>query len=379
MNKSNRFIRILPDEPKLNLVILFIYALISALFVLKYASRITPHAWIFAILYGFIAPAIACNLPNLIPASFRRIPSIRTYIVFVIFLSVFFIVVMLQFDPQTIRVTRYSALNEWITLLLQGQYPYGASSDPSGFPFLFILALPFYFLGDTGYLQIIGFILFCVLVYYRYSDDWKNMVRSTLLLIACPLFWYELVVRSELLFNMVIIIAFLTFLELRLMKKRQRGLFWIGIVGGLLLSTRGIVLLPYVAVMVWIVRMGMLQKKSFPIAIFIGFGLTLLPFLAWDWGTFMQSGPFSIQTAYLPVWIIIIAVIVCFVIGWKAYNLRQVYAFTGIVLFGVALASLVFIVTIFSWQDAIFRDAFDVGYFAFSLPFILLSFRSKTS
>lgn len=357
----------------MNGILFFIYALISALFLYKYGSRITTHAWIFACLYSAVASVAIFRLPKFFPVLFRKYPSGKTLFFIVAVLCLFFIALMMQFDPRVIRVTRVEALSEWITTLLKGEYPYGASSNPSSFPFLFFLAMPFYFIGDLGFLQIVGFILLVLVARYRYKGDANGFITSLILLLACPIFWYELVVRSELFFNMVIVLVFLIYLEGRLKRGQTRGLFWFGIISGLLLSTRGIVLLPMISVIIWMFRKNMIKSKAFFLAVLFGFFLTILPFIFWDWELFQLSGPFSIQTSYLPMWMTFLSLVFCFIIGWKIPDIRRVYALTGIVVFLTITASLVYISSLLSWREAILQDAFDVGYFAFVIPFLLLS------
>jgi hypothetical protein len=74
--------------------------------------------------------------------------------------------------PQTSRVGRLPALIGWSSSLQVGNFPYHTSTEPSGFPFLFMLAYPFYLIGNLGYLEVLGTLLFGIVVlkYEKYSS-----------------------------------------------------------------------------------------------------------------------------------------------------------------------------------------------------------------
>lgn len=350
-----------------------IYGLINALFVYKYTSRITQQAWAASLVYVIIAGFLIVLL-------FRKdefTASLRTqnliYFSSIAFLAILLSLLMFHFDPQEIRVGRYPALYDWITRLFNSEYPYASDTTPSGFPFIFVMAMPFYLLGDLGFFQIFSFLTFAVLVHLRYGEKSTNRFRCILLLAAAPIFLYEVVVRSELFSNMVMVMLYLVVLEAYGRRAGSGTLFLLGIIGGLLLSTRGIVLLIYIPVLGYFFRRKIINHSLFFVWMFVAFFLSLLPFLIWDWTYFFEFGPFAVQSAHVPNWLLILSIAAAVACALTSGSLKGIYSCVSFVLFGVIGAAFVLAVFNMSWDNAVLGSGFDIAYFCFALPYLLIS------
>jgi hypothetical protein len=350
-----------------------IYELINVVFVYKYTSRITSQPWATSLLYLIIVNLlILLSFKNYEFRLFSKTESV-IYFSMIALLAILLTFLMFHFDPQKIRVGRYPAMHDWITRFFNSEFPYASPIKPSGFPFLFVMAMPFYFLGDLGFFQIFSFIVFSVLVYLRHRQNSLNRFRLIFLLITAPGFLYEIVVRSDLFSNMIMVMLCLAIFEILSRKGNRIVLIIFGIVGGLLLSTRGIVLLIYVTFFGYFWRRKIIQDGLFFISMFIGFLLTLVPFLIWNWGYFTNFGPFSIQLAHIPNWLLILSVASSIYCALTIRSLKRIYSSVSFILFGVA--GVAFIVMVFNcgWYQTVLGDGFDIGYFCFSLPFLLIS------
>jgi hypothetical protein len=245
------------------------------------------------------------------------------------------------------------------------------------------MAMPFYFLGDLGFFQIFSFLIFAVLVHLRYRQRSINRFRCIFLLITAPIFLYEIAVRSDLIGNMVMVILYLAIFEILSQKAGSVALFFLGIIGGLLLSTRGIVLLIYIAFFGYFFsarggsafggRRQIINQGLFFLSILIGFFLSLLPFLIWDWRSFIYFGPFSIQLAHVPYWLLILAIASSIYCALTIRSLKRIYSSLAFILFSVIGASFLLTVFDYGWQEAVFGGGFDISYFCFALPFLLIS------
>jgi hypothetical protein len=359
--------------PIADICALAIYELINVVFVYKYTSRITSQPWATSLLYLILISLFISLL--LKKKEFRLSLKMQNVIYFsmIAFLAILFTFLMLHFDPQKIRVGRYPAMHDWLTRFFNSEFPYASPIKPSGFPFLFVMAMPFYFLGDLGFFQIFSFLVFSVLVYLRHRQNSLNRFRLIFLLITAPIFLYEIVVRSDLFSNMVMVILYLAILEILAQKRSRVELIILGIIGGLLLSTRGIVLLIYVTFFGYFWRREIIQDGSFFISIFFGFLLTLVPFLIWDWRYFTKFGPFSIQLAHIPNWLLILSMTSSIFCALTIKSLKRIYFSIAFILFGVAGLAFATMVFDCGWHKALLGDGFDIGYFCFTLPFLLIS------
>jgi hypothetical protein len=353
------------------LVLLIIYISTNALFVVKYApeyslnpSVAVPGYLIFSL---FLALAASGSHADHLSDRTRRI----LYFGLTVAGAVGLTILMLRFDPANIAVGRYPALHDWIEKLLDGEFPYLSGVRPSGFPFLFIMAMPFYFIGDLGLWQIFGFLLFSYLVLSGGHNGGGTRIRSLLLLLAAPIFLYEVVVRSELFSNMVIVLAYLEFARRRIGRAGILGLVLTGFVGGLLLSTRGIVVLIYIIFFGYYFRKNLKEGIIFGISALASFCLTLVPFMIWNWNHFANSGPFSVQLLYIPGWLLLLSVLASVLCAVFVRSVRQSYYAVSLVLFTVVLTVFLLSVLRIGWTEAVSGDGFDISYFCFTLPYLL--------
>jgi hypothetical protein len=359
--------------PYIDMCALGIYVLINSLFVYKYVYRITSQYWIISLLYLVVVSLVAILLVRRRELRIGENPQNTIYFSISVILAALLIFLMLQFDPQKIRVGRYPALHDWITRLFHSEFPYNAETNPSGFPFLFVIAMPFYFLDDLGFLQILGFLILVYLIYLRHREDGINRFKLILLLITAPIFVYEVIVRSDLVSNMVIVMVYLAIFESIADKTNHFTSFLLGLFGGFLLSTRGIVLLVYIPFFGFQLKEKFRNSGWFFLSMLIGFLLTLLPFLIWNWRFFWDLGPFARQLTQIPKLGVILSVACSIYCAIKIRSLIRIYSAISFILFGVVAIAFLFAVIHLGWEEAVLKDGFDISYFSFVLPFLLIS------
>ena len=356
-----------------NLSALIIYVLINTLFVWKYSTEYAGFSWmpvlyLVAIVFFLRLISRHYNLESLRRESWGTI-----YAVAVLLIAIGLTFLMLRFDPQNINVGRYPALHDWITRFLAGKFPYGSDVNPSGMPFLFMLAMPFYFLGDLGFFQICTFLIFAALVCRQSGRNLAACLRIIVLLVISPIFLFEIVVRSDLFSNMVIVLLYIYILERFSAGERILNIILLGLIGGLILSTRGVVLMIYIILLLYMIRQREMRYHIFLPSMLVGFILTLLPFALWNYDQFMQSGPLAIQSSYIPGWAFILAIVASVVSGVAVRSFRGMYMAVYLTLFGIVLIAFARSVIQFGVVQSVLRDRFDISYFSFCLPFLLVS------
>jgi hypothetical protein len=233
--------------------------------------------------------------------------------------------------------------------------------------------MPFYLLGDVGFFQVFTFLIFAGLVYFRHGEQTTNRLRCILLLVFAPVFLYEVVVRSELFSNMIMVMLYLAILEMVGRKMSLIALISLGLAGGLLLSTRGIVLLVYILVLGYFLKRKVVTHGLFFLSVFAGFLVSLAPFLIWDWSQFIELGPFSRQLSLLPIWLLALSIGSCIYCALRIGSLRKIYSAVSFFLFAVVLVAFIIKGLDYGWHQAVLGDGFDISYFAFAVPFLLIS------
>jgi len=380
---------------------LLLYGVVYLLYVWKYSLPNRPFPTATLAVFGLIVPILALVGWLLLRRFGERPMPTAAYLVLVGAAAVILTVLMSRFDPAGFEIGRLVAVNDWAERLILGINPYTSPTLPSALPFWFLVALPFSLFGEPGLLQILALLGFAWAV--RRRRDWWNIVPLALLVLS-PLFLFEVVVRSDLLSNTVLILIYLELLrrwmmsgaretavgglalrapDLRksdLQKERKAGTsnvlqlcLW-GLLGGLVAATRGIGLvalalfLPY-----WMRRNTTGGNVVFIVSGLVGFTAVTLPFALWDWSLFWSdTGPVAIQLSHAPLWMPVMAYAVAVVIGMRLKSAGSAYRVTALILFAVIAARMIQCLIAYGVDATIMYDErFDPAYFAFCIPFAL--------
>ena len=345
---------------------------IGALFIFKYSSR-----------YGniFVLSPILYIVGGILLLSFinKKITSQKNgfskgYLISIVG-AIAVVALLLAFIPQSTRVGRFPAMVEWLSNFQQGIFPYGTKTNPSGFPFLFFLASPFYLLDDAGYLEVFGLFLFLVLLLKSIKTKKEYWVKM-LLLLFLPTTFYELIVRSELLTNAVLVISLFFLAEQKLNENKKNISFIVlALLFGFFLSTRLIAFLWLAMFLLFFFRNNLKNGVIFFAISLSVFLLSLLPFYLWNAETFLSKGPFAVQTIYLPKWIYFVFPLLVLYIGWLIADFQELLFASGVLTF--LLVSISFLMTIghVGMGEALFNSRFDISYYIFSVPFFILALK----
>lgn len=357
----------------INTYILYVlYFLINALFITKYLMRISLSVTLLALsaylIIGLLLPRLAARIQHVGSRS-------------LCFAILGFILVLagMQYliDPYQIQVDRWSAIHNFINYLMHGRYPYMAPTHLGGygspFPVWQFLHIPFYYLNN------VGLSLFAVLAFTLYTVKRLYGNRVTLCFLACllysPAFLYEILVRSDLMANFLLVLAVINLLLIRQISLSTRPVLY-SLLLGMLLSTRLAVAIPF---FIFLLRpflsLNLRRKTSFLLGIFLTFSLTFLPFLLWDMKSllFFEYNPFVLQTRQgsLSGILLLIPIMIYLAFSWQDSR-RRLYVNIGYGLF--LLTAVTFIINMAtSGNYRLFSPTYDISYFSMSLPFIILA------
>lgn len=350
--------------------------MVSFLFMVKYSARVTTFPVLFSGLYLVIFFFLASSLDKIDFAN-NKLFNIKTFFLFSVIISFCFLI-GLNFVSTDTRVGRYIAIKSWLDNFQYGFYPYDAKANPSGFPFLFMLALPFYLLGDNGYLIVFGIILFLTLL-KNASSSVKELFTRLCLLLVLPVFYYEYLVRSELFTNMTLFIAVAAIALKKLDVEKTDLKFWsFSVLFGLLLSTRLIVFIVYFLFLLFLFRNQIIKGVIFGAVSVLTFVSTLIPLIVWNSNYFWSRGPFAIQFLYLPLWVVIITPFILTYIGWMIRDTQELLFASGVIIFILVAISFLVKVTEYGFYFCIIESGYDISYFAMAVPFLILSIKNYT-
>lgn len=353
-----------------------LFVFINTLFVYKYSSRITEFSLPLSLTYCVLLSVVSIIIWRAPDRIFKRSVLLSLVAVsLIVYISIFRMIKI-----EIVNVDRWNIITSFLDALFSGRFPYAARSFhnniPGPFPVYFILAIPFYLIGEIGYYTLFGFLCFVYIVKKSYRDT-KTGTILLILLSSSPAFLWEVSVRSTIFVNMVLFLLWVLWVE-KTDLNRRRNFLLTGIAGGLMLSTRGILALPMAAYLSFkFLKDGQwLRMFRFGVLMISGFIITLLPFALWDFHLFMINNPLTLQAGSLPS-VITASLIGLTILLGKNIDLRGCYLLSGIMLFSAVALSFVLRAASFGLRESFFNSRFDISYFIFALPFVLLSMPEK--
>jgi hypothetical protein len=380
---------------------LLIYLLINSLFLLKYLARTScPGILVlaiyllimlfFAVLMGWLNNKKLTGKFSLLTQWYNRNIQSKLYIpwfyIILALLTLTGIVLLHQLiEPTTIQVDRWSAIDHFLQELLAGNYPYKAQTHLGGygspFPAWNLFHFPFFLLGDVA-LALIAVMVVLIISLPRICGNYKNAFLFLLMLTISPAFWYEVAVRSDLIYNFMV--CFLLCAWWFKASIRIQNAPWLtGLISGIMLSTRLSIVIPFFLFLFpGFLKAGWLQRFQFTGIALAMFMLTFLPFILWDFDSlvFFEYNPFVLQTRQGSVieLILLAGMLIPLSLSWKG----KLQRFT----FYTALTILVFISATFlhrmitdNFVSDLFSSRYDITYFTMALPFAIYTFTSNNN
>lgn len=357
-----------------------LYAFINLLFILKYVLRISVA---LSISLSVVYIAILCLLWRNY-AKIKKILSVKNAVI--IFMAYIIILLIAQYsiDPYKLQVDRWSAINNFLVYLFQGKYPYMAQTHLGGYgsplPVWQIVHIPFYLLHNVGLSFFVALPLFIYSV-YKYTGS-NTTVQLILLIILSPTVLYEVLVRSDLITNFLIVATIVIVFYYKNINLKDH-FFLIAITFGLLLSTRISAVIP-VGLLIfqdwW--KQNISKKIVFPLAVFAIFILTLLPFLFWNGDRLLhfEYSPINLQKghAYPVDTIFFILIFIWLSFKWIKSNakFKALMLDTAMLMIITVVVYFVHTMIIFGNYD-LFSSTYDITYFDMALPFLTLGITCK--
>ena len=359
---------------------LLAYIAINLLFIAKYASRISDVLAIAACLvYSIVAFAAFAQIErkNIFQNKKGLLVSSLVAIALLIALQS-------SINPYELKIDRWSAIHHFIQSLFQGSYPYGAETHLHGygspFPVWQIFHVPFYLLGNVGLSFSVVTLLFIHSAYLQWGS--KGGYLSLLLLIASPAYLYEVVTRSDMMTNFLLVgsvVNYLVYFKITL----KSHFIAIAILCGLTASTRLTAILPlFMLYFQEFTQVSWQRKISFLLIAVMTFAVTFLPFWIWDANTLLYSdhGPFALQTSQIRDFDLIIFLVISIWLAckWKAKYVK-LYAYTAVLLgFMVAYTFIFNMATRGDWSR-LFGSTYDITYFNMALVFVIATLSALTA
>ena len=294
--------------------------------------------------------------------------------------TLFALFLIYKINPYQLKVDRWSAIHNFLTLMFDGKFPYDAVTHmgqyASPFPVWIALHIPAYMLGDVGYSQIFFFVGTVLSIVFL-TKEVKIALLFCLLMMASPAFWYEVAVRSDFMSNMMVALVAVGYMNYKNLRF-DNAPYTLAIAVGVLFSTRLLIAIPLTVFLFadfWRMRKNlkrMVAVSSVALGIFV---LTFLPFILWDIQhlAFLRHNPFILQTNKMDFWLVIFGIALAIIASIYAKGIQNIM--TGIAL-SLGIMMLVYLVENSlqeGWSFTVFSNGIDLVYIASALPFAALA------
>lgn len=350
------------------------YLCINLIFVLKYSQRVTSHYFFVCVAFALASIIFLYFLKPII----NRLKKTSIWL-FVSLIGLLFMAGVLQciIDPYQLQVDRWSAIHFFLDELFQGNYPYKAGTHLGGygspFPVWQCFHLPFYFLGNVGLSFFVVSFIFVYSIYKFYGA--QSALYIWMLLVASPAYWYESVVRSDLITNLILSATIVLWLKNKEIKLSGH-IVSLACLVGLLASTRFISLVPIAALYgMSFLKLSFKKQITFISIVAFVFVLTFLPFLLWEGESllFFEYNPFVLQTRQGSWFVLLLFVIVAIVSVFYAYRKnKSLYLLIAYLLNFLVVTAFVEKMILNDAWGKLFSPMFDITYLSVALPFYVL-------
>lgn len=363
------------NKPLKEKISIFIILFINFIFLLKYTERVSEYNWLIAIIISGLYYLIY-HYRYLLNRNFKFKKYIFPILIFGFIIAS---VVIFNFIPQkSLNVDRYSIITSFWDSFLNSEYVYTAKSFdgnmPGPLPFYFILAFPFYLIGELGYFSLFGIIVFALILKYYIKEDYNRIFGIFLIMISAFYLW-EIVSRSNIFLNSSLFLAAIILFVNTLIINKNTHVFIFGILFGLLLATRNVLTIPLIILFLYLIKSKNYTLinciKLGGIASFV-FILTFIPFIINHFQVFLEVNPFIIQSSHLmPTWLSIFCIIITFSSYFFIKQKEDIYFYSGVFLFITILFYTIYKTINHGFSIAFYESKIDISYFIFCVPFIL--------
>lgn len=360
---------------------LFIIAFVNLLFLIKYTPRFTNYSIAISLILSILFFVFYFFKDSL------KITNKRLNIIFVGAIPLYIIgaIMLLNLFPlDKVNVDRYSVINSFWDNYFQSKYVYFAKSHhgnmPGPMPFYFILSLPFYILGDIGYLSITGLIVFAAIL--KYANITPSRIISGVVIILCTGFtFWEIVSRSNIFINSSLVLLSIIFFVRKIDINRKQHILLNGVIIGLLISTRNVLIIPYIVLFLHVLKekkyliRDMIQISICIVSVYI---LTFVPFVMNHFSDFIKMNPFIIQSSYLmPSWMSISCIVLSFSSLFLTKSYKDIIYYSGMYLFITITIYSFYHIYKTGFHDAFYNSKIDISYYILCIPFLTLHLLNK--
>lgn len=359
-----------------------ILVFINFLFFYKYLSRITELG-IYISVFIILTQLAVFKFQK----SIRVSAKLKEIICYSLVAGIAALVLISHFSVQieNLHVDRATVISSFLTALFNGDYPYFARSHMNNFPgpmpVYFLIAAPFYLLGELSILSALGYLIFVFFMKKRMDRTHNFNFILFYFLTSAYLVW-EITTRSNV-FSITTILLFVLLGFLNLKPSQTNRFYILAILTGLLLSTRSVYILVYFVFFISSLTNREITFKRLFIFLSVAalaFIISFVPFIIFFTDEFFTMNPFIIQSSFLiPSFYTAIFILISIILAFFVRNKSDKFFYSGISLFISILIYSIYHLVNFGYQESYINSNVDISYFIFCMPFLIMYLLQRES
>ncbi|MBL1220134.1 hypothetical protein JET18_04750 [Chryseobacterium sp. L7] len=244
----NKVLTITKNSNVSSLMMFTIYFVVNFLFLTKYGLR-QSFVPLSILVVVFAAVHLLIFLLRKNPLLTEKVNVKWVYLLTGIFTIVYIAFCYILKDPYHVNIDRWQTINFSLEFWTHGKYIYDTKNFmgnlSSYLPGQLLLALPFYLLGNVGYLQVAAFLLFSYTILREFKSNFIRFTAIMMLGISLS-YMYEAVCKSDFISSFIFCAAFILFWHSKFKSDYFQKPVLLGMCLGILCLTRSVAVIPLI-------------------------------------------------------------------------------------------------------------------------------------
>ena len=364
----------------LKIAAILTYVVVNAMFVLKYGTRqdfCSPYVLLFLYVSFLFSGLFFIENQRAFIDNYKKFN--RGFIIGAVVFFLLFVVINFLVDENALNIDRWSALEVSIDSFVHFKYPYDKldhlNGTSSALPGMMIIALPFYLIGDVGLLQPFVFLVTMSIIWKSALENHRKLTFIFLLISSVAFLW-EVIVKSDLMTNVILILLFMFYWNNTYKNEYFKNPIKLAFCLSVLILTRGFVIIPLVIFLFQsFFREKVKVKLMFCVSFLLSLLILLLPILISlpDLQTMIAHNPLFNQTAYAPFWLTILFILAPFFISFLTKNFPQKLHVSFVLIGSLIMGLFIYNAYDEGWNANLYGGLFDISYLGIIIPFVIFS------
>ncbi len=323
----------------INLISSSIIGVISLTFVYKYSlvyfNKPVLLALLYALLFSFVV--ISFNKIKLIPKQTNN----DSYFFGAILIFFLLLLYYTFFTSKASGSFGLLAIKNWLNNFFNGTFPYMLKDTFSAFPFLYLIASPFYVIGNVALIAILAWAVVALFLISNSITIREKIIKLFFLLVS-PLTFYGLFEAPEYFLSAAVLII-LIFLSSKYLNPGKIDKYFIlfAVLFGLFFSIRIEIVAAVIIYILYFFRNNIRGSSLFLEILLAVFLITIIPFIIWNPVLFFVNGPLNSSFILnFPWWGTIVYLIISVYAGWMISDLQELFFSIGILIIIPSLINL---------------------------------------